>query len=84
MTEQKIYCNYEMNYLDEGKTDKWTVEADCGREFRLTRDNKHWDFYKSTLQAHECGTLLGVKCPDCGREVNFYDPQSETSWRMNK
>ncbi|GGD06175.1 hypothetical protein [Enterococcus wangshanyuanii] len=80
----KVYCNYEMEYLDEGVTDKWTITTDCSQTFKLTRDNKWWAFYQSTLQPHECGTLLGVKCPYCGKEVNFYDPLSETSWRMEK
>lgn len=76
------YCNFEMDWVDEGTTPKWDVTTDCGWEFRLTRDNKWWKLYQRTLEPCLTGELLGVKCPKCGKEVNFFQPNSETSWRI--
>lgn len=76
------YCNYETVFVDEGVSRKWDVTTDCGMKVRMYYGNKWWKLHQRTLAPHPTGTLLGVKCPNCAKEVNFFNPMSETSWRI--
>ena len=68
------WCYWAVFYLDENK---WNCLTDCKKEVIMTRTNKYWKLYKATLEPHLSGTILGVKCPFCGKELEFYDPNSD-------
>jgi len=72
--EKLEWCYWETEYLDKNK---WKCLTDCKEEVIMTRTNKYYQLYKATLKPHLQGTALGVKCPFCGKELEFYDPYAD-------
>jgi hypothetical protein len=78
---KKDDCTYTFeDCLDcdkKGTPRKWQLHSDCGINIIMTKTNEFWRLFKESCKPHTQGTVLGVKCPFCGKELTFFNPYED-------